>query len=251
LWRGGAPLGLVRPLTSESRQPNLIGLRQQSTHILGRHLDRRKCYSVAGLTRKDDVWNRPLHFGFLIGLLFFSGLIAASAGEVSAVGPNLEINPADIPIVIPDPLLALKPVDENACSLAHSVQEFGSLREMPKPIVDDLLPRLRVTPAYLRGGQVEPPIAERNEAFNLTDAMDIRLSFRRFMRAGRFGDLWFIWYEHGGIVYNRNIVLYEFSAGSPRLLAKLLVFDKLCAQTDQLLDGKIPPPRDFDRDLNW
>jgi hypothetical protein len=72
------------------------------------------------------------------------------------------------------------------------------------------------------------------------------------MRGGRLGNRWFIWYEHGGFAYNRNIVLYDFSDQSvPRLLAKLVVFYDLCAQTNELLSGSLPPPRNFDSDPNW
>jgi hypothetical protein len=139
--------------------------------------------------------------------------------------------------------------EELACRLEHPVQEFSSLRDVPTPIMDDLLSYMRVKSALAKPS---PPIADRNQDFNGSDAARPGLSFRRFMRGGHVGNRWFVWYEHGGIVSNRNIVLYDFSNRStPRLLAKLVVFHDLCAQTDQLLGGDLPPARDFAADANW
>jgi hypothetical protein len=68
--------------------------------------------------------------------------------------------------------------------------------------------------------------------------------FRRFIRAGHSGDKWFIWYEHGGIAYNRNIVVLAWKPGDalPNLVAhESYSSENPCHQTDAILEGPIPP----------
>ena len=144
--------------------------------------------------------------------------------------------------------------DDLDCRFTHKVQEFSSLREMPKAITDDLFSH--ISDRDLQGfGIPEPPtnIAERGEAFKGSDAATPGLPSRRFIRAGHVSDQWFIWYEHGGIAYNKPIVLWEMgtAAQKPRLITKVLAWENLCAQTDDLIAGKLPPPTDLDHDLNW
>ena len=53
-------------------------------------------------------------------------------------------------------------------------------------------------------------IANRGEKFNSTDVVTDNLPARRFILAGTGSapGLWFIWYEHGGIAYHHNLIVF-------------------------------------------
>jgi hypothetical protein len=86
-------------------------------------------------------------------------------------------------------------------------------------------------------------MAERDQYFNATDVMLKNAPMHRFIRAGREDDRWFVWFERGGIAYNRNIVVLAWKPGeaSPRLIAHTLYFgENPCRLTDGILDGHLP-----------
>jgi len=58
--------------------------------------------------------------------------------------------------------------------------------------------------------KVQPEyIANHGERFNATDVVTEDLPARRFILAGSSGGLWFIWYEHGGIAYHHDLVVFS------------------------------------------
>ena len=82
-------------------------------------------------------------------------------------------------------------------------------------------------------------MADRGEPFNATDVVDKPAPFSRFIRGGAAGGYWFVWYEHGGIAYWRQIVIFARDP-SGRLHVtydRPATAEDLCAQTERLLGG--------------
>ena len=82
------------------------------------------------------------------------------------------------------------------------------------------------------------PMADRGEFFNSTDVIMKPGPANRFIRGGEIGERWYLWYEHGGIAYYRNIVLFSSDpSGTPHIIGEEqgLWIDNLCALTDALL----------------
>ncbi|WP_235192460.1 hypothetical protein [Mycobacterium asiaticum] len=116
---------------------------------------------------------------------------------------------------------------DTMCTLTTPVQEVQSLSQLP--------PKLRT---------LLPPIADIGAPFNKTDSVDDpNLPFRRLIRAGSRGDDWFLWYEHGGAGYFWQAVVAQVPANGPAtVLADAgTVSDALCAFTDGVLAGQVPP----------
>jgi hypothetical protein len=103
-----------------------------------------------------------------------------------------------------------------------------SLKKLPKAVRDVL-----VRP----GGAM----ADRGEAFNATDVIMTPAASRRFIRGGRIGAVWFVWYEQGGIAYSKNIVLIGADkAGALHVIATQQRGHSaaLCADTERMIDGE-------------
>lgn len=117
-----------------------------------------------------------------------------------------------------------------ACKLHHTAIDVASFDALPTPVKDLLRPKL---------GEM----AKRGEFFNATDVIERPGPSRRFIRAGHSGDKWFVWYEHGGIAYARNIIVVAWKPGdaTARLITISGYSGNACAQTDLILDGRIPP----------
>jgi hypothetical protein len=79
------------------------------------------------------------------------------------------------------------------------------------------------------------PIAERGGDFNATDVIVKPAPSRRFIRAGKAGDTWFLWYEQGGIAYWKQIVV--FKAARVLRQERASFRDNLCTATDALIVG--------------
>jgi hypothetical protein len=148
--------------------------------------------------------------------------MALAAGSITSVEPAPPSTPPEI-----------------ACKLHHPVSEVGSLAAMPPPIVAFVRERM--------GADAFPNIsvmAERGAFFNITDVIMKPAPGRRFMRAGHSGGFWFLWYEHGGIAYIKNIAVFaqDGMQGRPRLVAHIGYFrEDPCALTDAVLNGQTPP----------
>ncbi len=114
------------------------------------------------------------------------------------------------------------------CRLSTAVEEVAGLSQLPR--------ELR---SYLG------PMADVGAPFNATDAVtDGSLPFRRLIRAGHRGDDWFVWYEHGGITYSWQALVARLSGAGdpPTVLANAgTISDTLCALTDGVYAGQVPP----------
>jgi hypothetical protein len=112
------------------------------------------------------------------------------------------------------------------CKLRHRSTNIDSLRRYP--------PNIR---AYLKK-QFEP-MADRGQFYNNTDVVTRPAPFARFIRGGKAGAYWFLWYEHGGIAYWKKVEVFGVGhGGRVASVANAMVNSgNLCAATDHLLDG--------------
>ena len=111
------------------------------------------------------------------------------------------------------------------CKLSHPSKDVASLAKMPTPIRKFIAEHFG-------------PMADRGEFFNSTDVIMKPGPANRFIRGGEIGERWYLWYEHGGIAYYRNIVLFSSDpSGTPHIIGEEqgLWIDNLCALTDALL----------------
>jgi hypothetical protein len=114
-----------------------------------------------------------------------------------------------------------------ACRLHHQAGTVETLKALPHAIRTALL-------------QQAGEMADRGAFFNAADAVDRRAPFNRFIRAGRSGDWWFVWYEHGGIAYWQDVVLISADPLKPEIRVRTnghMEGGDLCSKTDRLLDG--------------
>jgi hypothetical protein len=87
-------------------------------------------------------------------------------------------------------------------------------------VVDDLN---KIDPEVLAAFHEKVPareIANRGERFNSTDVVTDKLPFRRLVFAGNAPGIWFILYEHGGIAYYHNLVVFT-QDGKWRIVASV------------------------------
>ena len=113
------------------------------------------------------------------------------------------------------------------CALKHASNDVLSLKKLPQSIRDALI---------RQAGEM----ADRGAFFNATDVVVKPAPFSRFIRAGYTQGTWYVWYEHGGIAYWRQVVLFMIDpAGHVHTSANQIAHGQdLCAMTDALLDGK-------------
>jgi len=115
------------------------------------------------------------------------------------------------------------------CTLKHPSHDVLSLKGLPQNIRGAL--------TKMAGG-----MADRGEFFNSGDAVTTPAPFNRFIRAGETQGKWYVWYEHGGIAYWHQIVVFAIDpAGTVHTEANTISHNtNLCEATDALLDGKSP-----------
>jgi hypothetical protein len=92
-------------------------------------------------------------------------------------------------------------------------------------LVDDLK---RVDPQVLAALHSKVPareIANRGQHFNSTDVVANNWPSRRFVLAGSVPGIWFVLYEHGGIGYHHNLLVFS-KDGSWRVVAAVSGFVK-------------------------
>jgi len=122
-----------------------------------------------------------------------------------------------------------QPVPEGAdCVLKHPSHDVLSLKQLP--------PNIRGALAKLSGGGM----ADRGEFFNATDVIMTPAPAQRFIRAGETQGKWFVWFEHGGIAYWRQVVLFAIDPSGTVHVEKNVTAHGagLCDVTDALLDGR-------------
>lgn len=113
------------------------------------------------------------------------------------------------------------------CTLKHASHDVLSLKKLPDNI--------RAALTRLAGG-----MADRGAFFNSGDAITTPAPFNRFIRAGDTQGKWYVWYEHGGIAYWHQIVIFTIDpAGAVHIDTNQVSRNaNLCEATDALLDGK-------------
>jgi hypothetical protein len=110
------------------------------------------------------------------------------------------------------------------CTLRHKGSDLNSLTKLPASVRDYISSTI---------GQM----ADRGEFFNLTDVVQKPAPSARFIRAGKFGDYWFLWYERGGIAYSKHIVLLHLDLELTPVADKTYGGqDDPCPLTDALID---------------
>jgi hypothetical protein len=122
---------------------------------------------------------------------------------------------------------ATPPNPDFTCSFTHPSKSWNALRKLPSPLR-----------AYIR--DKVGPMADRGKFFNAGDVVQKPAPFNRFIRGGEIGERWFLWYEHGGFAYWRQILIFGSDpSGTPHVVAEKHgdMQSTLCAQTDALLDS--------------
>jgi hypothetical protein len=107
------------------------------------------------------------------------------------------------------------------CRLKHKATDIDSLRRYPRPI------RVFIAKSF-------EPMADRDQPYNNTDVVTHPAPFARFIRGGKSGRHWFLWFEHGGISYWKKVAIFDGGV-RPEIEATASSND-LCATTDSLLD---------------
>lgn len=126
--------------------------------------------------------------------------------------------------------VAAKPAEpanpDFTCTFVHRSTSVASLKQLPGPIQKALHDRV---------GEM----ADRGEFFNNGDVVTKPAPFDRFIRGGEIAERWYAWYEHGGIAYWKQILIFGSDpSGAPHVIAEAHAIgqDALCAQTDRVLD---------------
>lgn len=136
-------------------------------------------------------------------------LLAGAAGCASAKPPASP----------PDPNLTCRLKD-------HPASYVNSLKRLP--------PAIRAALTASAGA-----IADRGEFFNAGDVVTKPAPFNRFIRGGDSDGRWFVWYEHGGIAYWHQVVVF---AANPRPVPWFngpSTNADLCAMTDAILSQPV------------
>jgi hypothetical protein len=122
-----------------------------------------------------------------------------------------------------------------ACRFGPAVTLYSSLDRLPEPLTAYLADKLASPAGY--GG-----LARRDGYFNATDVVISGLPMRRLISAGRAGDRWFVWYEHGGLGMHAHLVFIDLppDVKEPVLLANMTAWPptRLCALTAGILSGR-------------
>jgi hypothetical protein len=129
-----------------------------------------------------------------------------------------------------------EPSPNPSCPFApEDSQEFAALDRMAPQIVAELARRI---PAP-ENDRTAPIMAARDGAWQATDSVvPGPLQFRRFIRGGRVGTRWYVWYERGGISHSYNLALFDLPPAAPAahlVIHLAVVLDDLCPVTRALL----------------
>jgi len=110
--------------------------------------------------------------------------------------------------------------------MSADVQLFDRISDMPVKIQQDVA---------LLG-----PMVEAGQPYNFSDAVeDGALPFQRFVRGGRKGEVWFVWYEQGGMTHSDHVLGWfpYVSAPEPSLVLGTALSGNPCAAIDAVLSG--------------
>ena len=159
----------------------------------------------------------------LILSAFLASVAMASAGDTNA--PAQQASP-DAP-----------------CTFRHPMVEVDSIERVPwfiqKVMLAHMDPRAREDAKF----EWHDVMAPRGAPFNSTDMITQGYPMRRFIRAGHWNQEWFVWYEKGGFVYSKNLLLFHARARGVPILRAFLSWrnENPCALTDDLLDFRPAP----------
>ena len=143
---------------------------------------------------------------------------------------------------------AAAPGPSVSCPALAKDGAFLSLDQMDPRIVAELLRRFAQGQPY----DLNQLIAPRDGDWQATDVImpGPTLPGRRFIQGGRVGDIWYVWYQTGGIAVMYHAAVFELppAAERPRLRAHTAGrLDDLCPFTTAQLTGRVPagPPYEF------
>jgi len=111
------------------------------------------------------------------------------------------------------------------CSFTHPSRSVNSLKKLPRVVRNHVKTKVG-------------DIADRGQFFNAGDVVVRPAPFNRFIRGGTLGGGYFLWYEHGGFAYWKQIVLFD-RRGTVIAEAHGGSQTGMCAQTDALLDSGV------------
>jgi hypothetical protein len=110
------------------------------------------------------------------------------------------------------------------CTLHHPTSQPNSLDKLPGSLKSWIKSAIG-------------PMADRGQPFDSTDVVT-GLPGTRFLRAGRFGNYWFLMFEQGGITYSKRIVLLHLDLELTQVADKTYApTDDPCPLVDALLDS--------------
>ena len=136
------------------------------------------------------------------------------------------------------------PDTDLSCTFRHPITEVGDIGELPPSILNAMLARMDPLAREDAKFEWHHLMAPRNGAFNSTDVIVGGAPSRRFIRAGHDGNEWFVWYEHGGIAYSKNIALFHVRLGHNVPIVRAFISyaqQDPCVLTDDLIDNKPGP----------
>ena len=94
--------------------------------------------------------------------------------------------------------------------LGTQFERINSFDSLPEPIKTHWLKRFDPgMEAYIKPGMAEP-----GEPFNVTDVVHANLPMHRLKFGGASSDMWFVYYEHGGIGFHYHLVIYQSEDGN-------------------------------------
>lgn len=95
------------------------------------------------------------------------------------------------------------------CNLEPPARSFLTLNTLPPPVAKAFLAELPQ-----RDVEGSGRLAERDHAFNSSDAVEPGLPNRRFVQAGHLGERWFVWYQEGGVAPHATVWTYRLQDGN-------------------------------------
>ena len=146
----------------------------------------------------------------MMSRLALTGVLALGAASCASAQP---------PTTPPDPNLA--------CSFAHPATSVRTLKDVPD---------------WMRGYIHDHvgAMADAGAPFNATDVVTRSLPFNRFIRGGKVGAYWYLWFEHGGFAYWKQIDVVSPPNADGKVMREgtsdRLVGPTMCATTDAIVD---------------
>ena len=111
------------------------------------------------------------------------------------------------------------------CTLHHPTSQLNELAKLPGSLKSWIASTIG-------------PMADRGQPFNSTDVVTKGLPATRFLRAGQFGNYWFLMFERGGFGYSKHILLLHLDLELSQVADKTYTAQgDPCPMVDALLDS--------------